>query len=68
LSIIAHTEKACQVTPFHPKYEPIKDLPIVQAATACTDVETGKTFILIINEALHMGENLQSSYLNLNQM
>ena len=66
--IIAYTEKVCQITPFHPGYETIKDVPIVQAATAYTDIETGNTFILIINEALYMGDTLQSSYLNPNQM
>jgi len=66
--IIAYTEQVCQVTPFHPEYEPIKDVPIVQAATDYTNAETGNTFILIINETLHMGESLKSSYLNPNQM
>jgi uncharacterized protein YaeQ len=40
----------------------------MRQATAYTDRETGKFYVLIINEALHMGDTLHSSYLNPNQM
>jgi len=66
--IIAYTEKVCQVTPYHPGYEPIYDVPIVQAAVAYTDAETGKMYILIINETLYMGDSMRCTYLNPNQM
>lgn len=39
--ITAYTEMSCNVTPYHPKYESIDNCPIVQAATAYTDEETG---------------------------
>jgi hypothetical protein len=66
--IVAYSEKTCEVTPFHPDYHPIRDVPIVQAAAAYTCPETGQTYILIINQALYMGESLAVSYLNPNQL
>ena len=66
--IVTFTEKVCNVTPYHPEYNPIQNVPIVQAAAAYTDPDTGRTSILIINEALYMGSNLGTSYLNPNQI
>jgi hypothetical protein len=62
--IVAYTEKTCEVTPYHPDYHPIRDIPIVQAAAAYTCPETGQTYILIINQSLYMRESLSVSYLN----
>jgi hypothetical protein len=66
--VIAYTEKVCEVTPYHSSYAPMEDIPIVQAATAYTDPNSGKTYILIINEALYMGDTMSRSYINPNQM
>jgi hypothetical protein len=65
---IAHTEKSCNVTPFHPHYQSLQNVPIVQAATAYTDPESGETFILIVNQALYMGPKFQTTLLNPNQL
>jgi hypothetical protein len=65
--IISYTDKVCSVSPFHPKYRALENVPIVQAGTACEDQETGKTYILIFNQSLYMGDALTSSLLNLNQ-
>jgi len=47
--VICYMEKTCQVMPYHPGYEPIKDVPnIVQAAAAYMDEHMGRTFILFI--------------------
>jgi hypothetical protein len=66
--VIVYTEKVYQVTPYHPGYEPIIDVPIVQAALAYMDTETGKIYILIINETLYMGDSMECTYLNPNHM
>jgi len=66
--VISYTEKVCHVTPYHSDYEPIQDVPIVKGATAYTDSETGKTYILVINEALYLGDTMSTSYLNPNQL
>lgn len=48
--ITSYTEKSCNVSPYHPKYEGINDCPIVQAATIHTDGETAASYILVINQ------------------
>ena len=47
---------------------PLKNVPIVQAATAYQYPHTGQVYILIFNEALCMGESLQHSLINPNQL
>jgi hypothetical protein len=49
-------------------YSPERDIPIVSAATAYTDQETGQTYILVINEGLWFGDKLTNSLLNPNQL
>ncbi len=65
--IILYTDKVCSVSPFHPKYKAMENIPIVQATTAYEDQDTGKKIILIFNQSLYMGDALTSSLLNLNQ-
>ncbi len=65
--IIAYTDKVCSVSPFHPKYKAMDNIPVVQAGTAYDDLDTGKTYILILNQSLYMGDALPSTLLNLNQ-
>jgi hypothetical protein len=54
--------------PYHLKYRAIQNCPIVQAATAYTDHETGVTYMLIINQAIHVGGDLPAMLLNPNQL
>ena len=50
-----------------PKYKALQNVPIVQAGTAYEDRESGKTYILILNQSLYLGDSLPSTLLNLNQ-
>ncbi len=63
---IAYTEKSCSVAPFHPQYQSMQDIQTVQAATAYTDTESGETFILIINQALYLEDELRTTLINPN--
>jgi hypothetical protein len=58
----------CEVTPFTDAYESMKDIPIVTAATAWTNEETGETLILLFHQVLWYGKKLESSLLNPNQL
>jgi hypothetical protein len=58
----------CEVTPFTDEYESMKDIPIVTAATAWTNQETGETLILIFNQVLWYGKKLTNSLVNPNQL
>ena len=58
----------CEVSPYTESYESMKDVPIVGAATAWTNVETGETHILYFNQMLWYGGTMPMSLINPNQM
>ena len=67
--IVLHgTGRECDVLPYSDTYESIKAVPIVSAATAWTSESTGETFILVFNEALWMGDHLDHTLVNPNQL
>ena len=66
--ILHYTGKECDVSPYTDTYEAIKSVPIVQAATAYDNPETGETTILIFNEAIWMGNLLDHTLVNPNQL
>jgi hypothetical protein len=66
--IMHYTNRECDVSPYVDAYKPIIDVPIVTGATAVTSQETGLTYILIFNEAIWMGDVLDHSLINPNQM
>ena len=66
--IIHYTGKECDVTPYTDAYEAIKSVPIVQAATAYDNPETGECTILILNEAIWMGDKMDHTPVNPNQL
>ena len=66
--ILHYTGKECDVTPYRDDYQPVSNIPIVTAATAWQSSTTGQTYILIFNEALWMGESMDSTLINPNQL
>ena len=66
--ILHYTGRECDVSPYSEEYSPVKDVPIVQAATTWQSPNTGQLYILIFNEALYMGESLEHSLINPNQL
>jgi hypothetical protein len=65
--VIAYTEQMVEVSPYHPKDEGIKNVPIVQAGTAYDHPESGESYILILNQALYLGDQFPIMFLNPNQ-
>jgi hypothetical protein len=57
-----------KVIPFSNDYESTKNIPIVSAATASTNKETGETIILYFHQVLWYGKRLKHSLLNPNQL
>ena len=49
-------------------YEAIKSVPIATAGTSWTSTETGETYILVFHEGLWMGDQMEHSLLNPNQL
>ena len=66
--IMPYTGKECDVTPCTDAYEAISNVPIVQAATAYDNPETGECTILIFNEAIWMGDKMDHTLVNPNQL
>ena len=62
------TSKECDVVPYTDAYETIKAVPIVQAATVYNNPEKGETMILILNEAIWMGETMDHNLMNPNRL
>ena len=67
--IMQYTGRECDVSPYMDTYAAIKGVPIIMDATSRTSQQsTGETTILIFNEALWMGEVMEHSLLNRNQL
>jgi hypothetical protein len=53
--------QVAQVSGFSDTMTPLKDIPIVKGAIAYDIPKTGEVIILILNQALYLGENLSQS-------
>ena len=51
--VLCYTDRSCGVAPFSNKYTPMKDVPIVLAATGYTSAN-GRNYILVLNEAFYI--------------
>ena len=67
-TILQYTGKVCDVSPYRDDYAPVSNVPIVSAATAWQSSFTGETYILVFNEALWMGDSMDTSLINPNQL
>ena len=66
--ILNYTGKECDVSAYQDDYTPVQNVPIVTAATAWQSHETGQTYILVFHEALWMGDSMQDTLINPNQL
>ena len=66
--ILSFTGRECEVSPYADSYESIKKVPIVTGYTGYTSPISGKRLILIFNEALWLGDQMQHTFLNPNQL
>ena len=56
------------MSPYTDKYEAIKNVLIVLAATAWTSLELAETFIIILHEGLWMNTTMEHTLVNPNQL
>jgi hypothetical protein len=61
--VLEYTDMSCNVSPFCKTYESKENVPIVKAATAYDDEDTGLTYILVLGQALYFGEEVETSLL-----
>ena len=66
--IMGYTGRECEVSPYTDSYESIKKVPIVQGVTGYTSPVTGQQSILIFNEALWLGDQMEHTLVNPNQL
>jgi len=66
--VLAFTRRQCDVSPYTDTYASIKSVPIAKAGTAWTSPESGTTFILVFNEGHWMGNKMDHTLVNPNQM
>ena len=66
--ILSHTGQSCEVMAYSDTYYAITDVPIITGETLWTSLHDGDKFILIFNEALWMGNTLQHTLVNPNQL
>ena len=66
--ILNYTGQVCDVSPYRDDYAPVSNIPIVKAATTWQSPHTGQAYILIFNETLRMGDSLDYTLINPNQL
>ena len=66
--ILQYISKEFDVSPYCDDYEAIKCVLIVHAATAWQSRDTGQNYILVLYEALWMGDKLYCTLVNPNQL
>ena len=65
--VLHQTKRTVTVEPFSPDLGTVEEVPIVSAVTAYECDRTGRVYLLVIHEALHMPQ-LQNSLLSPNQL
>lgn len=65
---IMYTSQVCDVYPYSDSYQPKENVPVVTGVTAYDDEETGFTYLLEFNQCLWMGDELDHSLINPNQV
>ena len=58
----------CDVAPYRDDYESVPNVPIVHAATAWQSPHTGQTYIFVLHESLWMGDTMDHTLINQNQL
>ena len=66
--ILEYPGQVAEVSGFANSLEPLKNVPVVKAAVAIDNPETGDSAVLVINQALYFGDQLDNVLLNPNQM
>ncbi len=58
-----YADQAVSVSGFNDEHEVLKDIPIATAATAYDDQDDGMTYILILGQAIYLGDKMNTSIL-----
>ena len=64
--VMHYTSRKCDVSSYREYFTPIKNVQIMQVVTVYWSLYTGQTYILILNEALWMGDSTHHTLINPN--
>ena len=66
--VLTYTGKECEVSPYSSQYEAVQNVPVVTQATVWTNAADGTAYLLIFHESLWMGNKLDHTLVNPNQL
>ena len=66
--VLSYTGKECKVSPYSSQYKAIRNVPVVTGATVWTNAADGTAYLLIFHESLWMGDKLDHTLVNPNQL
>jgi len=66
--VLEYTDQVVNVSAYSDQLDTMQNIPIVTAATALDDLLNGTTIILILGQALYMGDKVKTTLLCPNQM
>ena len=62
------TNEVCDVSPFLNTYAPVKEIPVGRCCTVWTCNDTGREILLVTDQMLWFGSQMEHSLINLNQI
>ena len=66
--VLSYTGKECEVSPYSSQFEAVQNVPVVTEATVWTNAVDGTAYLLIFHESLWMGDKLDHTLVNPNQL
>ena len=66
--VLSYTGKQCEVSPYSSEYEAVWNVPVITGATVWTNATDGMAYLLIFHESLWMGDKLDHTLVNPNQL
>ena len=66
--VLSYMGKECEVSPYSSQYEAVQNVPVVTGATVWTNTADGTAYLLIFHESLWMGDKLDHTLVNPNQL
>ena len=66
--ILSYTGKECEVSPYSSEYKAVQNVPVVTGATVWMNPPDGTAYLLIFYESLWMGNKLDHTLVNPNQL
>ena len=66
--VLSYTGKECEVSPYSSQYKAVQTVPVITGAMVWTNATDGTAYLLIFHESLWMGNKLDHTLVNPNQL